>query len=67
MLMGRRLLESSRTGDFNGAGRTDILWRNMDGQAAIWDMNGNSMIGGGPSGSSPWPNGMRRLDDAQRG
>ena len=67
MLTGRGLLESSRTGDFNGAGRTDILWRNMDGQAAIWDMNRNSMIGGGAIGSSPGPNGVRRLHGAQRG
>jgi hypothetical protein len=36
MLTGRKLLESSPTGEFNG----DILRRNMDGQAAIWDMNG---------------------------
>ena len=27
-------------GDFNGDGKADILWRNADGSAAIWLMNG---------------------------
>jgi serralysin len=24
------------TGDFDGDGKSDILWQNTDGQAAIW-------------------------------
>jgi hypothetical protein len=35
-LTGRRLRE------FNGAGSTDILWRNPDGETAIWNMNGTA-------------------------
>ena len=27
------------TGDFNGDGKSDILWQNDNGQAAIWLMN----------------------------
>jgi hypothetical protein len=27
-------------GDFNGDGRSDILWRNDDGTVAEWQMNG---------------------------
>ena len=30
------------TGDFNGDGRSDILWQNADGEVAIWEMNGAS-------------------------
>ena len=28
------------TGDFNGDGRSDILWQDADGTPAIWLMNG---------------------------
>jgi hypothetical protein len=28
------------TGDFNGDGMSDILWRNTDGDTSIWFMNG---------------------------
>jgi hypothetical protein len=31
------------TGDFNGDGMTDILWRNGNGDASIWFMNGTSV------------------------
>jgi|GEM_PF-717161 len=30
-------------GDFNGDGKSDILWQNNDGLAAIWEMNGTSI------------------------
>ena len=30
----------SLTDDFNGAGKSDILWQSTQGQAAIWFMNG---------------------------
>ena len=35
------------TGDFNGDGKSDILFQNTDGQAAIWEMNGTNPIAGG--------------------
>jgi hypothetical protein len=31
------------TGDFNGDGRSDILWRNSNGDTSIWFMNGASV------------------------
>ncbi len=35
------------SGDFNGDGHADILWQNANGQTAVWEMNGPSLIGGG--------------------
>jgi hypothetical protein len=32
--------------DFNGNGKADILWQNVDGTPAIWEMNGPTIIGG---------------------
>ena len=29
------------TGDFNGDGMSDILWRNTNGDTSIWFMNGS--------------------------
>jgi uncharacterized repeat protein (TIGR03803 family) len=43
------------TGDFNGDGKSDILWQNTDGQASIWEMDGTTKIGGGPAGVNPGP------------
>jgi FG-GAP-like repeat len=37
----------SGTGDFNGDGKADILWRNTDGSTNIWEMNGNSVLSTG--------------------
>jgi hypothetical protein len=31
----------AQTGDFNGDGKADILWRNMNGDASIWLMTAN--------------------------
>src|SRR6202035_3795780 len=28
-------------GDFNGDGKADILWRNTNGDACLWDSNGS--------------------------
>jgi hypothetical protein len=45
------------TGDFNGDGYSDILFRNASGQAEIWEMNGINIIGGGavsPNPGSSW-------------
>jgi hypothetical protein len=35
------------TGDYNGAGRTDILFQNTSGAVAIWEISGTTMTGGG--------------------
>jgi len=32
------------TGDFNGDGYTDILWRDTAGDVAIWEMNGTTIL-----------------------
>jgi hypothetical protein len=39
------------TGDFNGDGRSDILWQNDSGEAAIWEMNGTTVIGAASIGN----------------
>jgi FG-GAP-like repeat/Tryptophan-rich Synechocystis species C-terminal domain len=42
------------SGDFNGDGRSDILFQNTtSGQVSIWEMSGNSLIGGGPASAIP--------------
>jgi hypothetical protein len=33
------------TGDFNGDGMSDILWRDTSGNTAIWFMNGATSTG----------------------
>jgi hypothetical protein len=44
------------TGDFNGDGKSDILWRNNNtGEVVIWLLNGTSGIGGGSPGTAPNP------------
>ena len=32
-------------GDFNGDGKSDIIWRNASGEVAEWQMNGSTIIG----------------------
>jgi FG-GAP-like repeat/FG-GAP repeat len=32
------------TGDFNGDGKSDILWRDTSGNVAIWEMNGTAIL-----------------------
>ena len=34
----------SGTGDFNGDGKADILWRNTNGSTNVWEMNGSSVL-----------------------
>jgi hypothetical protein len=34
-------------GDFDGDGRSDILWRNSSGEVAAWLMNGSAVSAGG--------------------
>jgi streptogramin lyase len=36
----------AETGDFNGDGKSDILWRDSSGDAAIWFMNGTTVSSG---------------------
>ena len=35
------------TGDFNGDGKTDLLFENSAGNFKTWDMNGAAVVGGG--------------------
>ena len=54
---------AKRTGDFDGDGKADIVWENVDASVALWLMNGTAMSSGagiiGPasgwsvSGASP--------------
>ena len=39
------------TGDFNGDGKSDILWQGDDGTPAIWFMDGMNFLSGGAAGS----------------
>jgi hypothetical protein len=41
------------TGDFNGDGFSDILWQHTGGQAAIWELDGTSIVETGAVGSNP--------------
>ena len=43
--------EIKSSGDFNGDGKSDILWQNSDGTPAIWLMDGTNFISGGVAGS----------------
>ena len=38
-------------GDYNGDGKADILWRNANGDVAVWLMNGTTFSSGGDVGS----------------
>ncbi|MDP5280172.1 VCBS repeat-containing protein, partial [Sphingomonas sp. DG1-23] len=43
--------------DFDGDGKSDILWRHDDGRSHIWEMNGTTQVGGGNTSaqlSSDW-------------
>jgi hypothetical protein len=42
---------------FNAGGSSpDILWQNANGQAAVWDMSGSTLIGGGAVNPNPGAN-----------
>jgi Ca2+-binding RTX toxin-like protein len=36
--------KTAETGDFNGDGKADILWRNDSGAVTIWQMNGATVL-----------------------
>jgi hypothetical protein len=43
--------------DNDAPANADILWQNASGQASIWDMSGNTLVGGGavsPNPGSSW-------------
>ena len=41
------------TGDFDGDGKSDILWRNSDGDVGIWFMNGTTLLNNPDLGNQP--------------
>jgi hypothetical protein len=43
----------AQTGDFNGDGKSDLLWRDTSGDTAIWFMNGVSVASSGSIGNIP--------------
>lgn len=51
------------TGDFNGDGRADILWRHTDGATAIWFMNGTTQSSAGFPGSASMDWQIRGIGD----
>ena len=51
---------SRAAGDFNGDGKSDILWQNDNGTPAIWLMDGTNPIGAAAAGSNPGPAGTSR-------
>src|SRR5205085_1360931 len=46
------VVTSGRSGDFNGDGTADILWRHTSGAVYEWLLNGTSIIGQGSPGSA---------------
>src|SRR3974377_1885996 len=41
------------TGDYNGDGNADILWRDTSGNTAIWVMSGTTVSSSAPVGNIP--------------
>ena len=41
------------TGDFNGDGKADIVWRDTTGNVAVWLMNGTAVLQTGGLGLAP--------------
>jgi hypothetical protein len=41
------------TGDFNGDGKSDLLWRNTSGDTAVWFMNGTAVASTTSLGNVP--------------
>ena len=49
----RLIVPQTDTHDFNGDGKSDIAWRNTNGNLAIWLMNGTQLISGPDLGNVP--------------
>jgi RTX calcium-binding nonapeptide repeat (4 copies)/FG-GAP-like repeat len=45
-LSGSKVLNTSTPSDFNNDGKSDILWRNQNGDVALWQMNGSNLTTG---------------------
>jgi hypothetical protein len=43
----------AQTGDYNGDGLSDLLWRDSSGNTSIWFMNGLTVAATGPIGNIP--------------
>ena len=43
----------AQTGDFNGDGKSDLLWRDTAGDTSIWFMNGVAVASTGNVGNIP--------------
>jgi hypothetical protein len=43
----------AQTGDFNGDGKSDLLWRDSSGNTSIWFMNGVAVASTGNVGNIP--------------
>jgi hypothetical protein len=43
----------AQTGDYNGDGMSDLLWRDTSGNTAIWFMNGLTVGSTGALGNIP--------------
>ena len=41
------------TGDFDGDGKSDILWRDNGGNVAVWFMNGTQIASTAGVGNAP--------------
>ena len=56
------------TRDFDGDGKSDILWQGDDGTPAIWFMDGMNFMGGAAAGSfNPGMTGTSSRDRTERG
>jgi hypothetical protein len=40
-------------GDYNGDGKSDLLWRDGAGDTSIWFMNGTTVVSTGAVGNIP--------------
>jgi hypothetical protein len=45
------VLSASEAGDYNGDGRTDLLWRQPTGRLALWQISGNTIVSLGSPGA----------------
>jgi len=52
-------------GDFDGDGRSDILWRHTGGALYVWQMNGSTIASSSYLAPSRWP-GRSRGSGLQR-